>query len=260
MLGIRRIPAAAKLPPYSSESSGRPPFCRDAAALVLFLRRTDAPASRWSRLMKKIVVASNNPGKLREFQQMLAPLDIEIVPQAKLGIPEADEPHATFVENALAKARHASRLSGMPAFADDSGICVAALGGEPGVHAARFAGEPPAGSAAGRQDQDRRNNEKLIALLKGEADRRAHYYCVIVLVRHADDPEPVIAEGRWHGVVIDAPRGTNGFGYDPYFYLPESGRTAAELTPEEKNEMSHRGTALAALVAKLREARVMSNE
>lgn len=201
--------------------------------------------------MKKIVIASGNPGKLREFQQMLTPLDIEIVPQSQLGIAEADEPHATFVENALAKARHASRLSGMPAFADDSGICAVALGGEPGVHSARFAGDPPVGFPGGREDQDRRNNEKLITLLDGQADRRAHYYCVIVLTRHTDDPEPVIAEGRWHGEVIDAPRGTSGFGYDPYFYLPEFGCTAAELPPEEKNAVSHRGKALAAFIAQL---------
>lgn len=210
--------------------------------------------------MKKIVIASSNPGKLREFEQMLAPLGIEIVPQSKFGIPEAGEPHATFIENALAKARHASRLSRMPAFADDSGICVAALGGEPGVHSARFAGESFAGSPGGRGSQDRRNNEKLIASLSGHADRRAHYYCVIVLTRHADDPEPVIAEGRWHGEVTDTLRGTNGFGYDPYFYLPDFGRTAAELMSEEKNAISHRGKALAELVVKLREARVMSNE
>lgn len=202
--------------------------------------------------MKKIVIASSNPGKLREFEQMLAPLGIELVPQSKFGIPEAGEPHATFVENALAKARHASRLSRMPAFADDSGICVAALGGEPGVHSARFAGEPFAGSAEGRENQDRRNNEKLIASLSGQADRRAHYYCVIVLTRHADDPEPVIAEGRWHGAVIDTPRGSNGLGYDPYFYVSEFDRTAAELTPEEKNAASHRGKALAVLIAQLR--------
>ena len=201
--------------------------------------------------MRKIVIATSNPGKLREFQQMLAPLGIEIVPQSQLGIAEADEPQATFVENALAKARHASRLSGMPALADDSGICAAALGGEPGVHSARFAGGPPIGFPGGREDQDRRNNEKLVTLLDGQADRRAHYYCVIVLTRHAGDPEPVIAEGRWHGEVIDTPRGTNGFGYDPYFYLPEFGRTAAELPPEEKNAVSHRGKALAALIAQL---------
>ena len=206
--------------------------------------------------MKRIVLASSNPGKLREFRQMLEPLGIEIVPQADLGIAEAAEPHPTFVENALAKARHASREARMPAFADDSGICVIALGGEPGVRSARFAG-PAAGGPGGRDDQDERNNRRLIELLRDRADRRAHYYCGIVLVRHAADPEPLIAEGRWHGEVIDAARGTNGFGYDPYFYLPDFGRTAAELTAEEKNAVSHRGKALAALVAQLR-AQVMS--
>ena len=204
--------------------------------------------------MRRLVLASSNPGKLREFRQMLYPLGIEIVPQAELGIAEAAEPHATFVENALAKARHASRQAGMPAFADDSGICVTALGGEPGVHSARFAGPPPA-SDAGRDAQDAHNNRKLIALLQEHADRSAHYYCVIVLVRHAGDPEPLIAEGRWHGQLIDTPRGGHGFGYDPYFYVPAFGRTAAELAPEEKNAVSHRGRALAALVAQLKAMR-----
>jgi XTP/dITP diphosphohydrolase len=201
--------------------------------------------------MEKIVIASGNADKLREFEQMLAPLGIEIIPQSRLGIPETDEPHATFVENALAKARYASRLSGLPAFADDSGICVAALGGEPGVQSARFGGEPVTGTAGGRKEQDRRNNEKLIALLKHQYNRRAHYYCVIVLMRRGDDPEPVIAEGRWHGEVIDTPRGANGFGYDPYFHLPDLDCTVAELPPEKKNAVSHRGQALAALLARL---------
>ncbi len=203
--------------------------------------------------MKKLVLASSNPGKLREFRQMLSLLGMEIVPQAELGITDAEEPHATFVENALAKARHASRHAALPAFADDSGICAAALGGEPGVHSARFAGLVPGASGAARDDQDRRNNEKLIALLRGKTDRRAHYYCVIVLVRHAEDPEPLIAEGRWHGELIDTPRGSGGFGYDPYFLLPGLGRTAAELSPDEKNGASHRGQALAQLVMRLRE-------
>lgn len=201
--------------------------------------------------MKKIVIASGNPGKLREFRHMLAPLDIELVPQGELAIAEAEEPHATFVENALAKARHASRLSGLPAFADDSGICVAALGGEPGVHSARFAAELP---AATREEQDRRNNEKLVALLRGARDRRAHFYCVIVLMRSGTDPEPLMVEGRWQGELIDTPRGTHGFGYDPYFFLPELGHTAAELAPEKKNAVSHRGRALAALLVRLRDA------
>ncbi len=203
--------------------------------------------------MKKLVLASSNPGKLREFRQMLSLLGMEIVPQAELGITDAEEPHATFVENALAKARHASRHAALPAFADDSGICAAALDGEPGVHSARFAGLVPGASGAARDDQDRRNNEKLIALLRGKTDRRAHYYCVIVLVRHAEDPEPLIAEGRWHGELIDTPRGSGGFGYDPYFLLPGLGRTAAELSPDEKNGASHRGQALAQLVMRLRE-------
>jgi XTP/dITP diphosphohydrolase len=198
--------------------------------------------------VKKIVIASGNPGKLREFAQMLEPLGFEIVPQAQLGIPEAEEPHATFVENALAKARHASRLTRMPAFADDSGICVAALGGAPGVHSARYAGPEVEG---GREAQDERNNRKLLSELAGSRDRRAHYYCVIVLVRHAEDPEPLIAEGRWYGEVIDEPRGANGFGYDPYFHVPVLGRTAAELEPDVKNGVSHRGQALRELVARL---------
>ena len=196
--------------------------------------------------MRRLVLASNNPGKLREFRQMLAPLGIEVAPQAELGIPETEEPHGTFVENALVKTRNASRRAGLPAFADDSGICVAALGGAPGVQSARYAG--PAG---GREDQDARNNRKLIAALEGITDRRAHYYCVIVLVRHPDDPEPLIAEGRWQGEVIAVPRGSGGFGYDPHFLLPELGCTAAELMPDEKNAISHRGQAMQRLVEML---------
>jgi XTP/dITP diphosphohydrolase len=195
--------------------------------------------------VNRLVLASSNPGKLREFRDLLAPLGIEVVPQAELGVADAEEPHFTFVENALAKARHAARLAGLPALADDSGICVAALGGEPGVHSARFAGEPKS---------DARNNAKLVAALKGAPDRRAHYYCVVVLVRRGEDPEPLIAEGRWHGEVIDAPRGAGGFGYDPHFLLPDLGRTAAELAAEEKHAVSHRGKALRRLIALLREA------
>jgi XTP/dITP diphosphohydrolase len=183
---------------------------------------------------------------------MLAPLGIEVVPQAALGIADAEEPHETFVENALAKARHASRAAGLPAFADDSGICVAALNGAPGVVSARYA-EADGGS---REEQDRRNNEKLLAELRGTRERSAHFYCVIVLARRAADPEPVIAEGRWHGEISDTPRGTNGFGYDPYFYVPALGMSAAELAPDVKNAVSHRGRAIAQLVAQLR---VMKN-
>ena len=201
--------------------------------------------------MRRLILASNNPGKLREFRQILAPLGIELVPQSELGIAEAGEPHGTFVENALAKARHASSRSGLPAFADDSGICVAALGGAPGVQSARYAGAP---SVGGSDDQDVRNNRKLVEALADKPDRRAHYACVIVLVRHAADPEPLIAEGRWQGEVIATPRGDGGFGYDPYFLLPEIGRTAAELMPDEKNAISHRGQAMRRLVEMLKYA------
>lgn len=193
--------------------------------------------------MKKLVLASNNPGKLREFAALLATVDFEVLPQAQFNVPEADEPHFTFVENAIAKARHAARLTGLPALADDSGICVDALGGAPGVFSARFAGEPKS---------DARNNEKLIADLAGQANRRAHYYCILVFVRHADDPQPIIAEGEWHGEIVDTPRGENGFGYDPYFWLPEFGCTAAELAADKKNAISHRGKALAKLIDRLR--------
>jgi XTP/dITP diphosphohydrolase len=191
----------------------------------------------------RLVLASGNEGKLREFRRLLSPLGIEVVAQSSLGIPEADEPHVTFVENALAKARHASRLARLPALADDSGICVRALGGAPGVQSARYAGEPKS---------DARNNAKLIAALQGVADRAAHYACVLVLVRHADDPEPIIAEGAWHGTIVDIPRGSGGFGYDPHFQDAATGMTGAELPLEKKNELSHRGKAMRELIAKLR--------
>jgi len=193
--------------------------------------------------MKKIVIASGNPGKLREIGRILEPLDFQVVAQSDFGVPECPEPHVTFIENCLAKARHASLHTGLPALADDSGICVDALNGAPGVYSARYAGEPKS---------DQRNNVKLIQALSGEANRKAHYYCVIVLVRHPDDPQPLIAEGSWHGEIIDTPRGENGFGYDPYFFLPEFGKTGAELEPDHKNAISHRGKALELLVGKLR--------
>lgn len=202
--------------------------------------------------LSKLVLASSNPGKLREISAMLAPLGIEVVPQSDLGIADAEEPFRTFIENALAKARHAAHLANLPALADDSGICAHALGGEPGVHSARYAA--PASETLGREEQDRRNNLKLVQELRDQPDRRAHYYCVIVLVRHAADPEPVIAEGSWSGQIIAQPRGENGFGYDPYFLLPDLGLTAAELAPEQKNLVSHRGKALRRLMARLREA------
>jgi XTP/dITP diphosphohydrolase len=194
----------------------------------------------------RLVFASSNPGKLREIGALLAPLSIEVVPQSQLGIGEADEPHDTFLENALAKARHASRACGLPALADDSGLCVEALGGEPGVHSAYFAGRE-----GSRDERDARNNRKLLSLLQ---DFRAAYYaCVLVLVKHSDDPLPLVAEGIWRGEIAVAPRGSSGFGYDPLFLLPALGRTAAELEADEKNRMSHRGKALARLLELLRD-------
>lgn len=192
---------------------------------------------------RTIVVASNNAGKLKEFSEMLAPIGIELRAQSEYGVPEADEPYLTFLENALAKARHASRLTGLPALADDSGICADALDGAPGVQSARYAGEPKS---------DARNNQKLITDLAPHADKSASYYCVLVYVRYADDPKPVIAEGSWQGEIIATPRGNNGFGYDPHFWIAALNKTAAELEPEEKNQLSHRGQALRALIEKLR--------
>ena len=206
--------------------------------------------------IRRLVIASNNVGKLTEIGAILAPLDIEIVAQSTLGIAEAEEPHCTFVENALAKARHASKQSGLPALADDSGICVDALDGAPGVYSARFAGEPPAGIAGGRESQDSRNNQKLLDLLATETNRRAHYFCVIVLTRRADDPQPIICEAEWHGEIAKTPRGSGGFGYDPLFLLPELRRTGAELEPAEKNRISHRAQALTALAARLTGSRI----
>lgn len=195
--------------------------------------------------MQKLIIASNNSGKLREIQQLLTPLDFEIIPQSSLGVTEIDEPYDTFVENALAKARHASRSTSLPALADDSGICVNILGGVPGVYSARYAGVPKS---------DERNNQKLIDKLRNQSDRRAYYYCIIVLVRHADDPQPIIVDGCWHGEIVLEPRGEGGFGYDPYFFLPELNKTAAELVMEQKNRLSHRGKAL----EKLREFLVLN--
>jgi XTP/dITP diphosphohydrolase len=194
-------------------------------------------------MTRAIVLASNNAGKLKEFGQLLAPLGFTLHPQGDFGVPEADEPHCTFVENALAKARHAARATGMAALADDSGVCVNALGGAPGVHSARYAGEPKS---------DARNNQRLIAELEAQFDKSAYYYCVLVYLRHADDPQPLIAEGRWNGEIVATARGQGGFGYDPHFWLPEQGKTAAELAPAEKNLLSHRGQALRMLIEKLR--------
>jgi XTP/dITP diphosphohydrolase len=196
--------------------------------------------------MRQLVLASNNPGKIREIRAILAPLDLEAIPQSHYNVPEAEEPHCSFIENALAKARHAAVHAGLPALADDSGICVDVLHGAPGVRSARFAGEP---------QSDARKNQHLLELLAHTESRRAHYYCVIVLVRHAQDPQPLIAEGEWHGEILRAPRGGGGFGYDPLFLDPLLGKTGAELPVEEKNRISHRGKALAILVDRLTTAR-----
>ena len=194
--------------------------------------------------LKQLVIASNNKGKLLEIKSLLEPLKIEVHPQSIFNIHEIEEPYHTFIENALVKARHASQQAGLPALADDSGICVNVLNGAPGVMSARFAGE---------SKSDQRNNQKLIKKLKDQSDRSAYYYCIIVLVRHADDPQPIIVDGSWHGEIILEPRGNGGFGYDPYFYLPELNKTAAELSPKEKNKISHRGKALVKLVESIAE-------
>ena len=193
--------------------------------------------------MQKLVLASNNAGKVKEFQALLAPLNFQVIPQGELGIPSAEEPHVTFVENALAKARHASAASGLPALADDSGICAHALHGQPGVLSARF---------AGGQGDDAANNQKLIQELQNQADRGAHYVCALVFVYSANDPEPIIVQTRWYGQIIDQAAGSNGFGYDPHFFLTEQQCTGAQLDPAQKNLISHRGQALRELIAQLK--------
>jgi XTP/dITP diphosphohydrolase len=198
--------------------------------------------------MSRIVIASNNPGKLREFDALLAPLGFEAVAQGALGIDDAEEPFDTFVENALTKARHAARACGLPALADDSGLCVDALGGDPGVRSARYADAAP---TEGRDARDRRNNAKLIGALVDCPDRAAHFVCCLVFVRRVDDPEPVVAIGRWAGLIVDRPRGANGFGYDPYFLVTGLGLTAAELDSATKNRISHRAQAMRRLIDEL---------
>jgi XTP/dITP diphosphohydrolase len=193
--------------------------------------------------MQKLVIATGNAHKLLEISALLQPLGIEVLQQSAFGVPEAEEPHATFIENALAKARHAARLTGLPALADDSGLCVDAIGGAPGVISAIYAGEPRS---------DARNNEKLLAALRGFTDRRAHYHCALVLLRHANDPQPIIAEGQWHGVILEGARGEGGFGYDPLFLDTTLNQSVAEISTEDKNRISHRGRALAVLLEKLR--------
>lgn len=194
-------------------------------------------------MITKMVLASGNKGKLTEFKQLFSKYNIEILPQSHFDVPDCPEPHITFVENALAKARHASRLSGLPALADDSGICVNALNGAPGVWSARFAGEPK---------NDAANNAKVSVLLENHTDKSCYYVCVLVLVRHENDPQPIIAEGILHGQWQTQAMGENGFGYDPHFYLPEWQQTAAQLLPEQKNAISHRALALNALLHQIR--------
>jgi XTP/dITP diphosphohydrolase len=193
--------------------------------------------------VKSLVLASGNPGKKAEIEQILAPFGTRVVTQTELGIVEAEEPHESFRENALAKARHACLATRLPALADDSGLCVDALGGAPGVLSARYAGEPRS---------DERNNQKLLAELQNQANRRARYVCVLALMRGPGDAAPLIAEAEWHGEIALVPRGRGGFGYDPLFWLPALGKTAAELAPADKNRISHRGQALARLLELLR--------
>ena len=193
--------------------------------------------------MKSIVLASGNPGKKAEIEQLLQPFGTRVVTQAELGITEAEEPYKTFLENALAKARHACIATRLPALADDSGICVDALGGAPGVHSARYAGEPKS---------DLRNNQKLLAEMSAHEDRRARYVCALVLMRGPWDTQPLVAQAEWHGEIARAPRGSDGFGYDPFFYLKDLDKTAAELDPAHKNRISHRGLALAKLLELLK--------
>ena len=193
--------------------------------------------------MKKLVIASNNQGKLREIQSLLAPLNLEVLPQSAFNVSEAAEPHCTFIENALAKARHASLHTNLPALADDSGLCVTALQGAPGVHSAYYGGEPRS---------DASNNAHLLEMLKSESNRAAYYYCALVLVRAHDDPQPIIAEGTWAGEILNAPRGTGGFGYDPLFLDINLGKTGAELDAATKNKISHRGQALQQLMIKIK--------
>jgi XTP/dITP diphosphohydrolase len=195
----------------------------------------------------RLVLASNNAKKLVELQTLFAPLGLELVTQGSLGIPEAEEPHVTFIENALAKARHAAQAAGSAAIADDSGLCVDALGGAPGVLSARYA------TLFGGPRDDEANNDTLLAKLQGMVDRRARFVSALVAVRAADDPEPLIAFGRWDGEVLTARRGSGGFGYDPLMFIPSLGCTVAELTPALKNRHSHRALAAQQMLALMRE-------
>jgi len=194
--------------------------------------------------MQRIVLASNNKGKVREIGQLLADRNLQVVPQSEFNIPDADETGLSFVENAILKARHAARLSGLPAIADDSGLEVDALNGAPGIYSARYAGN-------GATDAE--NNQKMLAELADVPDeaRTARFQCLMVFMRHADDPTPLICQGTWEGRILRQPRGENGFGYDPLFLVPEKNCSSAELPAEVKNAMSHRGKALQALLQKI---------
>ena len=203
----------------------------------------------------RLVLASNNAKKLKELGVMLSGMGIELVAQGALGISEAEEPHATFIENALAKARHAATDARGPAIADDSGLCVDALGGAPGVVSAHYAGEVPAQGdrEARRRQQDAANNTLLLQRLAGVADRRAHFISTLVAVRHAEDPQPLVAVGRWPGEILTASRGDQGFGYDPLMFIPDLNCTVAEMDAALKNQHSHRSRAMAQMQALLRE-------
>jgi XTP/dITP diphosphohydrolase len=195
-------------------------------------------------MAQRVVLATGNKGKVREFSELLAGRDITIVPQSDFAVPDADETGLTFVENAILKARNAATHTGLPAIADDSGLEVDYLNGAPGIYSARYAG-PDVGSAA--------NNKKLLAALAGASpeQRSARFQCVLVYLRHADDPTPIICQGTWHGRILNAAQGDAGFGYDPLFFVPDEGCSAAELAAERKNELSHRGQALRCLLAAL---------
>lgn len=203
-------------------------------------------------VLSRVVLASGNAGKLRELRALLEPLAIDLVSQASLGVPDAEEPFDTFVENALTKARHASRISGLPALADDSGICVPALGGAPGVRSARYAW-----TQANPVRSDAANNAKLAQALADQPDRRAYFYCVLVLVRSATDPQPLIADGLWFGEFVPQAQGEGGFGYDPHFLIPELGQTAAQLDASLKNSLSHRAQAMRQLLQRLGQAQLL---
>ena len=203
----------------------------------------------------RLVLASNNAKKLSELKAMLAGLPVDLVPQGALGIAEAEEPHHTFIENALAKARHAAQASGGAALADDSGLCVDALGGAPGVISAHYAGEVPADDdrESRRRVQDAANNARLLKELDGAASRRGFFLSTLVALRHAQDPQPLVAVGRWPGEILSAPRGTQGFGYDPLMFIPDLNCTVAEMDADVKNRHSHRARAMAQLLAQLHE-------